>query len=295
MSAAAAAILDGMPDPRDLHRLDSGGETAIFAGRVELFRFAEDDTAMRHIAAAGLRQLGFPGQDVAAVLGLTPNYVATLHQRALREGTAGLVRAAGRPPETSEASWQRAREWRAAGVRDAEIARRLGVNQSTVLRRLGRAHVQDPLPPAEPEPDDAAASPRRRDRRRAAEPGPGDAERSAAPGPPNRPGRGTAEPGRAGRRRSGPGTRGRCCCTRSARGPVPGTSCGTPRARTRSRARWRCCRRSACASRSARRPPSSSSTWPRPRPGRWPGCPGPAGPADAAPGAGRASPTAPTR
>jgi hypothetical protein len=105
MSAAAAAILDGMPGPHDLHRLDSGGETVIFAGRVQLFRFAEDDTAMRHVAAAVLRQLGFRGQDVAAVLGLTPNYVATLHQRALREGTAGLVRPPGRRRETGEASW----------------------------------------------------------------------------------------------------------------------------------------------------------------------------------------------
>ena len=152
MSAAAAAILDGMPGPHDLHRLDTGEETVIFAGRVQLFRFAEDDTAMRHVAAVVLRQLGFRGQDVAAVLGLTPNYVATLHQRALREGTAGLIRPPGRPRETGEASWERARQWRAAGVRDAEIARRLGVNQSTVLRRLGRAHVQDPLPPAEPGP-----------------------------------------------------------------------------------------------------------------------------------------------
>jgi hypothetical protein len=152
MSAAAAAILDGMPGPRDLHRLDSGGETVIFAGRVQLFRFAEDDTAMRHVAAAVLRQLGFRGQDVAAVLELTPNYVATLHQRALREGTAGLVRPPGRPRETGETSWEQARQWRAAGARDAEIARRLGVNQSTVLRRLGRAHVQDPLPSAEPGP-----------------------------------------------------------------------------------------------------------------------------------------------
>ena len=153
MSAAAAAILDGMPGPRSLHRLDSSGETVILAGRVQLFRFAEDDTAMRHVAAAVLRQLGFRGQDVAAALGLTPNYVATLRQRALREGTAALVRPPGRPRETGEASWERARQWRAAGVRDAEIARRLGVNQSTVLRRLGRAHAQDPLPPAEPEPE----------------------------------------------------------------------------------------------------------------------------------------------
>ncbi len=161
MSAAAAAILEGMPDPRDLYRLDSGGETAVFAGTAELFRFAEDDTAMRHVAAAVLRQLNFPGKDVAAVLGLSPSYVATLHQRALREGTAALVRPAGRPRETGEAAWDRARQWRAAGVRDAEIARRLGVNQSTVLRRLGRAHVRDPLPepevrePADTEPEAA--------------------------------------------------------------------------------------------------------------------------------------------
>jgi hypothetical protein len=87
---------------------------------------------------------------------LTPNYVATLHQRALREGTAGLVREPGRPRETGEASWEQARAWRAAGVRDSEIARRLGVNQSTVLRRLGRAHVQEALPPA---PQPAAAEP----------------------------------------------------------------------------------------------------------------------------------------
>ena len=156
MPAAAAAILDGMPDARDLHRLDSGGQTMIFAGPVQLFQYAEEDTAMRNVAVAVLRQLGFGGTEVAAVMGLTPNYVATLRQRSLREGTAGLIRAAGRPRETGGASWDRARAWRAAGMRDAEIARRLGVNQSTVLRRLGRAHVQEALP-LTPEP--AAAEP----------------------------------------------------------------------------------------------------------------------------------------
>src|ERR1017187_8925149 len=96
MPAAVAAILDGMPDARDLHRLDSGGQTSVFAGSVQLFRYAEDDTAMRNMAVAVLRQLGFGGAEVAAVMGLTPNYVATLHQRSLREGAAGLVRQAGR-------------------------------------------------------------------------------------------------------------------------------------------------------------------------------------------------------
>ena len=158
MSTAAAAILEGMPCPHDLHRLDVGGETVIFAGSVELSRFSQDDAAMRHVAAVTMRQLGFSGKDVAAVLGLTPSYVATLRQRALREGTAALVRPAGRPRETDDASWDQARAWRAEGARDAEIARRLGVNQSTVLRRLGRAHVQDPLPQApRPEPEAAHA------------------------------------------------------------------------------------------------------------------------------------------
>ena len=71
---------------------------------------------MRRMAAAVLRQMKFPGKDVAAVLGLSAAYVATLRQRALREGAAALVRPAGRRRETGEAAWDRAREWRAAGV-----------------------------------------------------------------------------------------------------------------------------------------------------------------------------------
>jgi len=146
MPAAAAAILDGMPDPRDLRRLDSGGQVMIFAGPLQLFRYAEDDTAARNVAVAVLRQLGFGGEQVAAVMQLTPNYVSTLYQRSLRDGTAGLIRPLGRPRETAGASWEKARAWRADGVRDAEIARRLGVNQSTVLRRLGPADAAEPLP-----------------------------------------------------------------------------------------------------------------------------------------------------
>ena len=136
-----------MPDARDLHRLDSGGQIMIFAGPMLLFRYCEADTPARNLAVAVLRQLRFSGTAVAGVTELTPNYVATLNQRFLKEGTAGLIRALGRPRETSGASWDQASGWRAGGVRDAEIARRLGVNQSTVLRRLGPAHVQEALQP----------------------------------------------------------------------------------------------------------------------------------------------------
>src|SRR5271166_4614979 len=167
-SAAGSAILEGMPEAADLRVLRSDGVTWIFAGKTALFRFADGDSAVRNIAVAALRQIGFPGGQVAAALGLTTNYVATLHQRAQREGTAGLVRPRGRPRTVTETDWERARAWRAAGVRDAEIARRLGVQQSTVLRRLGPAQVQGELAledaPAEPGPEAApelAAVPRR--------------------------------------------------------------------------------------------------------------------------------------
>ena len=114
---------------------------------------------------AALRQLGYSGQAVAAATGLTVNYVATLHQRALREGTGGLVRPRGRPGTAEPGAWERAREWRAAGARDAEIARRLGVSQSTVLRHLGPASVQGELPrqpehePRQPAPGQEAGGP----------------------------------------------------------------------------------------------------------------------------------------
>jgi len=155
-----------MPEAADLRVLRSDGVTWIFAGKMVLFRFADADTGMRNVAVAALRQIGFGGRQVAAALGLTENYVATLHQRAQREGTAGLVRPRGRPRAVAEEDWEQARQWRAAGVRDAEIARRLGVQQSTVLRRLGPARVQgeleeaaDPGPAATAGPEDQPPQP----------------------------------------------------------------------------------------------------------------------------------------
>ena len=70
MSAAVAAILEGMPEPRDLRMHEHDGRCVITAGRVVLFEYAAGDVVMRNIALAALRQLGFKGRVVAAVLGL---------------------------------------------------------------------------------------------------------------------------------------------------------------------------------------------------------------------------------
>ena len=121
MRPAAAAILEGMPDPRDLRRAEHQGTTFISVGSAVLFCYPAGDAAMRNVAVAVLRQLGFGGQAVAAVMGLTENYVATLHNRALREGTAGVVRDNGRPRKLAGASRARARRCGEPTVRRAEF------------------------------------------------------------------------------------------------------------------------------------------------------------------------------
>ena len=156
MNPAAAAILEGMPDPRDLRRDEHDGMTFICAGSALLACYPSGDAGMRNVAVAVLRQLGFGGRTVAAVMGLTENYVATLHNRALREGTPGLVRERGRPGKLAARDWEQAARWRAEGASDSEIARRLRVAQSTVFRRLGPAAVQEQLPGTGPEGEPAA-------------------------------------------------------------------------------------------------------------------------------------------
>jgi hypothetical protein len=186
MTPAASAILEGMPDPSLLHRADRDGTTWILAGSVVLACYPSGDPGLRNVAVAVCRQLGFSGRAVAEVMGLTENYVATLHNRALREGTAGLVRAPGRPRKLAAGAWEQAARWRAGGASDSEIARRLQVAQSTVFRRLGPAAVQAQLPGGGPGAGGPEAGP--------AAPGPGEpaaagpqASEPAAPEPSPRP------------------------------------------------------------------------------------------------------------
>src|SRR5216684_1637927 len=151
MGQAVAAMLEGMPAPRDLRLHRVGGRCLITVGATVLFDYDAADTAMRNMAISALRRLGFAGRRVAAVLGLTESYVATLHNLALREGSAALIRHSrpGRPGKLAEADWERAAAWRAQGISDAGIGRRLGVANTTVGRRLGpRQAARAPGPDA---------------------------------------------------------------------------------------------------------------------------------------------------
>jgi hypothetical protein len=141
-SPAGAAILNGMPHPADLRVHHHDGQALVTAGQMIIACYPDGDVAMRNVAVAVARQLGFSGQQVARVMGLTASYVATLHQRARREGAAGLVRPSGPKPKLSPQVWARAAKWRQAGVSEAEIAVRLGVAQATVSRHLAGAGQQ---------------------------------------------------------------------------------------------------------------------------------------------------------
>src|SRR5260221_2595869 len=98
-SPANAAILNGMPHPADLRAHHHDGQAFVTAGQMLIACYPDGDIAMRNIAVAVARQLGFSGQRVAQVFGLTESYVATLHRRARPAGAARLVRPRGPKPQ----------------------------------------------------------------------------------------------------------------------------------------------------------------------------------------------------
>jgi hypothetical protein len=149
MQAAVAAILEGMPDPLDLHVHEHDGEVWVLAGSRVLACYGAGDTSMRNMTVVMLRGLGFAGRDVAAAMGLSAVYVSMLRSRARTEGSAGLARRRGRPARSGADARERARAWRDEGMADAEIGRRLGVHGTTVARWLG---PRRPAAPGEAEP-----------------------------------------------------------------------------------------------------------------------------------------------
>jgi hypothetical protein len=183
MSAAVAAILEGMPEPRDLRMHELDGRCVITAGAVVLFSYDAGDIVMRNMALAALRQLGFRGRVVAAVLGLSEAYVATLHNAALRDGSAALTGQPrrGQPGKVTAVQWELARAWRVQGASDAEIGRRLGVAHTTIGRGLG---PRGQAPAREGEPGWAAAEPLFTGSGTEPEPEAGPDEAEAGAGPP---------------------------------------------------------------------------------------------------------------
>jgi cell division protein FtsB len=130
-----------MPDPADLHSAVHDGRTVLMAGSVVLAAYDSEDVGMRNLALVSLTDMGFPVHAVARLVGLTPEYGSELRGQVRREGSARLVRGRGRPPKLTEAQVRQARGWKAAGVLDSEIARRLKVAHKTITRAVGGVDV----------------------------------------------------------------------------------------------------------------------------------------------------------
>jgi len=134
---AMQVMLEGMPDSRDLRVVEVDGQVLVLVGQRVIAGWDAGDVPMRNLAVVTLRNLGFTGQRVAQVLGLSEEYVSTLRGRARRGGSAGVVPRRGRPPALGAQELRRARQLRQQGLSDVEIGRRLGVHATTVGRALG--------------------------------------------------------------------------------------------------------------------------------------------------------------
>jgi len=160
-----ALTLPGVPEPELLRRWEVDGQTVVTFGSRALACFDPADVGQRNLAVSTLRRVGFAGQVVARVLGLSEEYVATLYQRSLTQGPAGLVPGRrGRPAKLDRAALAKVRAWKAAGVSNVDIAQRLGVHKSNVGRALATVDttavdVQPALELTGPDADPTAGGP----------------------------------------------------------------------------------------------------------------------------------------
>ena len=149
---AVQGMLAGMPELADLSCALVEDRMVVAVGQTVLYEFAAADYVMRNLVAVTLTELGFTGRRVAEVFGITEEYVSMLRGRVRRDGSAALTARRGRPSALSARDLAKARQARAAGETDREIASSLGVHATTVARALARiATTAGPEQPA-PEP-----------------------------------------------------------------------------------------------------------------------------------------------
>ena len=223
MSAAVAAILEGMPEPRDLRMHQHGRpvrDHGRVGGAVRVRRRRRRDAEHRAggAAAAGVPRPG--GR--ARCWGCRRATCATLHSAAKRDGSAALAMQdrRGTPGKVTAAQWEQARAWRAAGCQRRGDRAAAGRGAHHGRPRPGAARAGAGPGGEAGGAGGAAVQPSRS--RAGADPGP--EPRSPVPGR-RAGGRAAGRPGRCRRRaRSRRGMRGRCCCTRSSRGRTPGRS-----------------------------------------------------------------------
>ena len=152
--------LPGMPPGEVLHRVESQGQVAVRRGGQVLFVYDADDVGMRNLAVVAITDAGVSVNESARAFGLTATYVSRLRGRARDAGSAGLLKAMGRPPKLTPRQVGQARRWAGQGFSQQTIADRLGISQpqiSILLQRHGPIAPQPELPCAKTRTDTPAA------------------------------------------------------------------------------------------------------------------------------------------
>lgn len=144
---------------RSLWFVDRDGYRVVFCRHEPLYRSALSDKGHLRFIAVSLRQSQLATQaEIARGFGHSEATQCRWERRYGREGVEGLIdkRPSGRPRERAKSHDAFLRKWFEAEVPNVEIARRLGVSETTVhrdLKRLGlqrRAKtIQLPLPSLE--------------------------------------------------------------------------------------------------------------------------------------------------
>jgi transposase len=123
--------------------VDHDGYRVVFRWHEPLYRVALSDTVHLRLVAVSLRQSQLATQaEIARAFGHSVVTQGRWERRYQELGIDGLMpkRSPGRPRELAKSQEALVRKWFGAGVSNVEMARRLGVGETTVrrtLRRLG--------------------------------------------------------------------------------------------------------------------------------------------------------------
>ena len=137
--------------------VDQDGYRVVFRWHEPLYRVALSDTVHLRLVAVSLRQSQLATQpEIARAFGHSVVTQGRWEHRYQQEGLDGLrpKRSPGRPCRLDKGQEALVRKWFAADVSNVEMARRLGVGETTVRRTLKRVglrrtsrHTQRRLPP----------------------------------------------------------------------------------------------------------------------------------------------------
>jgi transposase len=141
--------------------VDNDGYRVVFRWHEPIYRVALSDEVHLRLVAVSLRQSQLATQEeICRAFGHDVSTQARWERQYRKHGIDGLTpkKRTGRPGELDKSQEGFVRRWFRAGVSNRQMAKRLGVGESTIrrtLQRLGLARPETPLRPLLPPVEDA--------------------------------------------------------------------------------------------------------------------------------------------